>query len=133
MNKKIAKRALLVALIVGSLLNLINQWDVINGAAANWGALLFTYCVPFIVSYFSGVMANQAPAANSNISKQPPAETALIQINQSLSEIGQKLRCSINDTGDYETLANNAKETIEDLQTQQQALLAVIKSSKPSQ
>ncbi|MPW31097.1 hypothetical protein F9L16_19140 [Agarivorans sp. B2Z047] len=67
MNKQIIARAIVVAVIVGSILNLINQWDIVNGASPKWGAILFTYCVPFLVSYFSGAMANgNKSASNSN-------------------------------------------------------------------
>ncbi|WP_220717987.1 nitrate/nitrite transporter NrtS [Agarivorans litoreus] len=66
MNKKIFARALVVAVIVGSILNIINQWDIVNGASPKWGALLFTYCVPFLVSYFSGAMANNNKSASND-------------------------------------------------------------------
>ena len=59
MNKQILTRALIVAGIVGTILNLINQWHIVNGVSPRWGALLFTYCVPFLVSYFSASMANK--------------------------------------------------------------------------
>ena len=58
------RRALMVAIIVGTILNLINQWDAIFGAAdiVVLKALL-TYCVPYCVSSFSSVAAARACAA----------------------------------------------------------------------
>lgn len=52
------RRALLVALVVGTVLNLINQPDVLlNGAAPHWGKLLLTYCVPFFVASYGAFAA----------------------------------------------------------------------------
>ncbi len=46
-------RSLWVAIIVGTLLNLINQPEAIFGAGAiHWPKLLLTYCVPFLVSTY---------------------------------------------------------------------------------
>jgi methyl-accepting chemotaxis protein len=47
------KRSLVVTVIVGTLLNLINQGDVIwNGADVDWLKLVLTYCVPFFVATY---------------------------------------------------------------------------------
>jgi hypothetical protein len=47
----IPQRALVVALVVGTVLNLINQGDaLLTGRALHWGKLLLTYLVPFVVS-----------------------------------------------------------------------------------
>lgn len=54
MRKRTVKRALLIALIVGTILNLINQGDAfLTSADLNWYKALLTYCVPFIVSMVS--------------------------------------------------------------------------------
>ena len=47
------KRSLCVAAVVGTLLNAINQGDVIlAGLEPNWPKLLLTYAVPFFVSTY---------------------------------------------------------------------------------
>lgn len=46
-------KAVKVSLIVGTLLNLINQSAVFTGASIQWLQLLLTYLVPFMVSLFS--------------------------------------------------------------------------------
>ena len=52
------RRALMVALIVGSLLNLINQPDAIFGdAPIQWSKLVLTYCVPFFVATYGAAAA----------------------------------------------------------------------------
>jgi methyl-accepting chemotaxis protein len=52
------KRALIIALVVGTLLNLINQYDAILGERPiNGFKMLLTYCVPFVVSFFSSWLA----------------------------------------------------------------------------
>jgi enamine deaminase RidA (YjgF/YER057c/UK114 family) len=88
MNKQIFTRALIVSVIVGSVLNLINQWDIVNGASPKWGALLFTYCVPLMVSYFSGVMANGNKSTSVNekeINEQ--LNLAVLDLEKSLEQV----------------------------------------------
>jgi hypothetical protein len=57
----IARRSLLTMLIVGSILNLINEGDALAGAGAiKWWRLLLTYCVPFCVATFGAYSAYRA-------------------------------------------------------------------------
>ena len=52
----IPARSLLVAVIVGTILNLINQGDALFGhAAVNWFKLLLTYFVPYAVCTYGAV------------------------------------------------------------------------------
>lgn len=52
----ILRRSLRVALIVGTILNLINQGDVLFGSARlNLLKMLLTYSVPFCVSTYGAV------------------------------------------------------------------------------
>jgi hypothetical protein len=45
-----------VALIVGTILNLINQGDAIFGAMTiNWTKVVLTYAVPYVVSTYGAV------------------------------------------------------------------------------
>ena len=56
----ILKRALFVSLVVGSLLNLINQGDAIfAGGPVNLGKVLLTYAVPFLVSTHGAASARK--------------------------------------------------------------------------
>lgn len=49
-------RSAYVAIVVGTILNLINQGDAIWGnIPVNWTKLLLTYCVPYIVSTYGAV------------------------------------------------------------------------------
>jgi hypothetical protein len=51
-------RAFWVAVIVGTVLNLINQGDALaSGAHLNWAKLALTYAVPFAVSTHGAVSA----------------------------------------------------------------------------
>lgn len=60
MHQKMVKRAFIIALIVGSLLNVINQYDALLGSLNfNWYKAILTYCVPFAVSLVSGWLANR--------------------------------------------------------------------------
>ena len=52
----VPRRSFYVALIVGTLLNLINQGDVLFGMASiNWLKLILTYCVPYAVCTYGAV------------------------------------------------------------------------------
>lgn len=54
----VPQRSLLVALIVGSVLTLINQYDALLGAVAfNWLKAGLTCCVPYAVSTYGAVTA----------------------------------------------------------------------------
>jgi hypothetical protein len=56
----VAKRAFIVAVVVGTTLNLINQGDAIfHGAPVNWGKLALTYIVPFLVSAHGAMSARK--------------------------------------------------------------------------
>lgn len=52
----VPRRSLYVALIVGTVLNLINQGDALLGTASiNWLKLILTYCVPYAVCTYGAV------------------------------------------------------------------------------
>ncbi|WP_371833251.1 nitrate/nitrite transporter NrtS [Vibrio sp.] len=55
----------MIAIVVGTLLNLINQYDAFVGdSGVNWVKALLTYCVPFCVSLFSSWLAARDAKAN---------------------------------------------------------------------
>ncbi len=52
----VPKRSLVVALLVGTILNLINQGDALFGAASlNLMKILLTYAVPYFVATYGAV------------------------------------------------------------------------------
>lgn len=62
MNKSNLYLAIKVALVVGTGLNLINSYDVIfwmKFDLKNSLKILFTYCIPFIVSLYSSTRAQK--------------------------------------------------------------------------
>lgn len=68
-QKSIHLRAIKIALIVGTLLCLINQGDtIITGDIQHihWPKILLTYLVPYAVSLYSTIAA---------LSQQPPTQT----------------------------------------------------------
>jgi hypothetical protein len=55
------RRSIVVALVVGTILNLINQWDFYFGAAPpDLWRMLLTYCVPFCVATYGAYSAFQS-------------------------------------------------------------------------
>ncbi|MDD4991166.1 MAG: nitrate/nitrite transporter NrtS [Paludibacter sp.] len=59
-EKQIVLTALKVAIVVGTILNLINQWNSIIGLdfeRISIFKMLLTYCVPYLVSTYSAVKA----------------------------------------------------------------------------
>jgi len=62
MNNKNIKRALLVAVVVGSLLNTINSYDVFwygHFNTRNVIRIVLTYITPFCVSLYSSIKATK--------------------------------------------------------------------------
>jgi hypothetical protein len=52
----IPRRSLIVAIVVGTILNLINQGDAMLGAAPlNWVKIALTFLVPYAVSTYGAV------------------------------------------------------------------------------
>jgi hypothetical protein len=59
----IARRSLTTMLVVGSILNLINQGDVLLRAGPiNWWKIVVTYCVPFCVATYGAYSAFRSTA-----------------------------------------------------------------------
>lgn len=57
MRPQILKRSLIVAVIVGTVLNMINQGDAIGSSSFNIAKCLLTYTVPFCVATYGSVSA----------------------------------------------------------------------------
>ncbi len=54
MRIQMMKRSIIIAVVVGTLLNLINQGDaLVAGLSLDWFKVILTYCVPFAVSLVS--------------------------------------------------------------------------------
>jgi hypothetical protein len=52
----IPTRSLWVAIIVGTILNVINQGDAfVTGGSINWAKIVLTYIVPYVVSTYGAV------------------------------------------------------------------------------
>jgi hypothetical protein len=64
------RRTVTIALVVGTILTLINQGDVIvggNASAATWIKAALNFCVPFVVSnlgLLAGKRAERGPSAD---------------------------------------------------------------------
>ena len=60
----VLKQSMLVAVIVGTLLNFINQGDaILAGSAVNWAKIVMTYAIPLCVSTFGAwSMARSSPS-----------------------------------------------------------------------
>jgi hypothetical protein len=58
MSDGVPARALMMAAVIGTILNTINQGDVIvHGEPVNWLKLALTYLTPYVVSTHGAVMA----------------------------------------------------------------------------
>ena len=64
------RQSLIVTLVVGTLLNLINQGDaLVTGGPVNWAKLILTYAVPFCVASYGawsalrGIQKTNSPRA----------------------------------------------------------------------
>ncbi len=53
-QREVVRNAIRVALVVGTILNLINQWQALFGEQQwRWGMALLNYIVPFSVASYS--------------------------------------------------------------------------------
>lgn len=69
----VPRRSLVVALLVGTILNLINQGDaVFAGASIHLTKILLTYVVPYCVATYGAVSSR----LNMDRPDRPPAPTA---------------------------------------------------------
>ena len=61
MSDGVPRRSLYVGLIVGTVLNLINQGDaILGGGSIDWVKIVLTYCVPYAVCTYGAVAAQLA-------------------------------------------------------------------------
>ena len=59
----VSKRSLMIMVVVGSILNIINQGDaILTGGAISWWKVALTYCVPFCVATYGACCAYRASA-----------------------------------------------------------------------
>jgi hypothetical protein len=55
-SDSVPRRSLCVALVVGTILNVINQGDAFLGSSSiNWFKVVLTYCVPYAVCTYGAV------------------------------------------------------------------------------
>lgn len=63
-RRQVAMSALRVSLVVGTVLNIVNQGHALwQGEAADWPRLTLNFAVPFLVSSYSGARIFTAAAA----------------------------------------------------------------------
>jgi hypothetical protein len=63
----VPRRSLFAALVVGTLLNLINQGDALFGTVpVNWFKIVLTYFVPYAVSTYGAVSVQMRQAASAS-------------------------------------------------------------------
>ena len=56
LSRRIASSALCISLVVGTVLNLINQGgSILSGSGVSWLHLLLNYLVPYCVATYSAV------------------------------------------------------------------------------
>ncbi len=56
----VARRSFVITLVVGSILNLVNQGDaLIVGGPVDWLKVALTYCVPFCVATYGAYCAGR--------------------------------------------------------------------------
>lgn len=67
----IVTRSLWVALVVGTVLNLINQGDrLAAGLALDWGKAALTCCVPFLVASYGSYSALRTVPGDAGSAKE---------------------------------------------------------------
>ena len=59
-RRPVVRQAILVALVVGTVLNLINQGDLIASGDINWFKAVLTYLVPYCVASYGAYVGSRA-------------------------------------------------------------------------
>lgn len=98
LSPELIKQSLVTAVCVGSILNVINQGHLLWGeGSVNFLQLILTYCVPYLVSTFSGVqtksrilnnmeqLCEQSQAKSQN--DPAPLMSELLEITQTMTQI----------------------------------------------
>jgi hypothetical protein len=124
-SPSLVKRSLITMLLVGTILNLINQWKGFTGEGSlNWLSLLLTYFVPYAVSTVSGTFtlldqqkkAEQPLATKSSYSALADAEKLFIltsQITQNAKNVNEVSRKRVVFVEETASTARSASEVSE--------------------
>jgi hypothetical protein len=68
----VPRRSLAVALVVGTVLNLINQGDVLFSAGRiDWLKVFLTYCVPYLVATYGAVSFQMRLSRSASMGEKP--------------------------------------------------------------
>jgi len=72
MSGGVPRRSLLVALVVGTVLNLINQGDaLLSGGRIDWARFLLNFVVPYCVSTYGAVSYQLRVSRRSGTEAEP--------------------------------------------------------------
>ncbi len=75
MSRHIVKNSLKIALVVGSLMNLVNQGEnILNGVTISWLHLLLNYLVPYCVASYSAAKDEIELGENNDCQLKPHEE-----------------------------------------------------------
>jgi hypothetical protein len=85
-SEGVPKRSLGVAILIGTVLNLINQGDVLLGhGTVQWSKLLLTYAVPYFVATYGAVSyrvrSERGGSAAFGAGKMPGARHSRVDVN----------------------------------------------------
>lgn len=109
------KKALLIALIVGTILNVINQFpELIAGDSINWLQVIITYIVPYLVSFFSANSAMKRSAEVMNDKRPPQSEEKLSEFKLIADEAHQQVQEIANNAGDVNLRAKARVDFVDD-------------------
>ncbi|MDX1558984.1 MAG: nitrate/nitrite transporter NrtS [Marinobacter sp.] len=71
------RRSAKLAVVVGTLLVLINQWEAVTGAASmDWLKVVLTFCVPYLVSTYTSVSKDLTLLREAEAAEQAVHEEA---------------------------------------------------------
>jgi hypothetical protein len=56
-KRRILLNSLKISVVVGTILNVVNQWDALTGrTSVSWIHIALNYCVPFCVATYGAMM-----------------------------------------------------------------------------
>tara|TARA_R110001583_G_scaffold9433_4_gene44770 strand:- start:16223 stop:17260 length:1038 start_codon:yes stop_codon:yes gene_type:complete len=131
------KKALLVALIVGSILNFINQYpQIFSEESINWIQVMITYTVPYLVSFFSAKSAlNKSVYTEVKTSEQQCADL-LSEFKKITKDANEDIQEIANNAGDVYARAKSrvsfVDETLNDVKSMANESHSVVAISQQS-
>jgi methyl-accepting chemotaxis protein len=131
------KKALLVALIVGSILNFINQYPhIFSENSINWYQVVITYSVPYLVSFFSAKSALNKNNSSELQNNEQQKSDSLVEFKNVVKVAYEQIQEIASNAGDVYNRAKSrvsfVDETLSEVKSMENESHSVMELSQQS-